>query len=299
MRLGTFCNRPLQNPNLRVTSQPCKKSDARPAANSGETKLHVLDYWRVIRVRFGIVLLSFLLVVITAAGATYLQARKYRAHLTMQLRMLPDQYSIFEHDNIRGAPTMDPRFVTTQTEIIKSSKVLYQVIEEQDLTHKWATEGTPLPREVAYYKLASMLDLKQIRGTDLLELDVTSTSPTEALTLVNSVVNYYTEEVKAQQHETADPGLQVQKDTIEASQRTVKELGDKLAEIRRTHPNIRFSTVDDHGHQTDPYEAEIATAQGQVNDYTTKIAGLASQLNQVEKLKGDELMRAPVHAQHP
>ena len=36
-----------------------------------------LDYWRVIRVRFGIVLLSFLLVVITAGITTYFQPRKY------------------------------------------------------------------------------------------------------------------------------------------------------------------------------------------------------------------------------
>ena len=156
-----------------------QKTDARQSANNnaGEAKLHVLDYWRVIRVRFGIVLLSFLLVVITAAVATYFQPKKFKAHLTMQLRMLSDNPRPFGRDTSDAIPAMDPRFVTTQTEIMKSSKVLYQVIDEQDLTHKWATEGTPLPREACYYRLASMLDLKQIRGTDLLELDVTSTSP--------------------------------------------------------------------------------------------------------------------------
>ena len=270
-----------------------QKSDARHSAgNSGETKLHVLDYWRVIRVRFGIVLLAFLLVVITAAVATALQAKKYRAHLTMQLRMPADAPRQIDRDNTTGIPAVDPRFVTTQTEIIKSSKVLYQVIDEQDLTRKWASEGTPLPREFAYYRLASMLDLKQIRGTDLLELDVTSTSPAEAQTLVNSVVHFYTEAVRTDQHDIADPGLQVQEDTVKVYQGKVKELGDKLAEIRRTHPDIRFSSVDDQGHKSDPYDPEIATAQAQVNDYTTKIEGMSSQLRQVEKLKGEELMRA-------
>ena len=269
-----------------------QKSDPRQSASPGETKLHVLDYWRVIRVRFGIVLLAFLLVVLTAAGATYLQARKYKAHLTMQLHMLPDQTKILGHDNTDGVPANDPRFVATQTEIIKSSKVLYQVVDEQDLTHKWASEGSPLPREVCYYRLASMLDLKQIRGTDLLELDVTSTSPTEALTLVNSVENSYGEAVRSEQRDFSDPGLRAEDETIQAYQGKVKDLAEKLAEIRRQHPNIRFSTVDEKGHQVDPFDAEIGTAQGQVNDYTTKIAGLASQLNQVEKLKGEELMRA-------
>ena len=156
-----------------------QKTDARQTAgnNVGETKLHVLDYWRVIRVRFGIVLLSFLLVVITAAVATYFQPRKYKARLTMQLHMPEVTQRPFGHDTSEGLEPNDPRFVATQTEILKSSKVLYQVVDEQDLTHKWASEGSPLPREAAYGRLASMLDLKQIRGTELMELDVTSTIP--------------------------------------------------------------------------------------------------------------------------
>ena len=210
----------------------------------------------------------------------------------MQLRMPTDNPRQIDRDNSQGIPAMDPRFVATQTEIIKSSRVLYKVIDEQDLTRKWAVEGNPVPREAAYYRLAGMLDLKQIRGTELMELDVTSTNPNEAQTLVNSVVTYYTEDVISQQREIADPGLKVQEDTIRMYQGKVKELGDKLAEIRRLHPDIRFSSVDDQGHKADPYDAEIATAQGQVNDLTTKIEGMSSQLRQVERLKGEELMRA-------
>ena len=131
-----------------------------------------------------------------------MQARKYRAHLTMQLRMNAERYRPLGQDTTDNVPAQDPRFVATQTEIIKSTKVLYQVIDDQDLTHKWASEGSPLPREVAYYKLASMLDLKQVRGTDLLELDVTSTNPAEALSLINAVQNSYAESVKMDEHET-------------------------------------------------------------------------------------------------
>ena len=36
--------------------------------NSQDSKLHFLDYWRVIRVRFGLVILVFLLVVIVAVS---------------------------------------------------------------------------------------------------------------------------------------------------------------------------------------------------------------------------------------
>jgi len=36
-------------------------------AHNDEVKLHFLDYWRVIRIRWVLVLLAFLLVLITAA----------------------------------------------------------------------------------------------------------------------------------------------------------------------------------------------------------------------------------------
>ncbi len=80
-------NPPLQNLACAVKLPTMQKTDARHSAAAGESKLHFLDYWRVIRVRFGIVLLSFLLVVITAAITTYFQPRKYRASVTLELRM--------------------------------------------------------------------------------------------------------------------------------------------------------------------------------------------------------------------
>ena len=39
-------------------------------SGSGEITLHLLDYWRVIRVRLPLIILVFLLVVITAGVAT-------------------------------------------------------------------------------------------------------------------------------------------------------------------------------------------------------------------------------------
>ncbi len=45
----------------------------------GEVKLHALDYWRVIRVRLGIVVLAFLLVELTTAVTTYFMPRQYRS----------------------------------------------------------------------------------------------------------------------------------------------------------------------------------------------------------------------------
>ena len=54
-------------------------------SGSGEITLHLLDYWRVIRVRLPLIILVFLLVVITAGVATYLTPRQYSSSVTMQV----------------------------------------------------------------------------------------------------------------------------------------------------------------------------------------------------------------------
>ena len=45
--------------------------------DSSEVKLHFLDYWRVVKVRSGIIALTFLLVVITAGITCYFLPRQY------------------------------------------------------------------------------------------------------------------------------------------------------------------------------------------------------------------------------
>ena len=55
-------------------------------AGSGEIKLHLLDYWRVIRVRLPLIILVFLLIVITAGIGTYLTPRQYLSSVTMQVK---------------------------------------------------------------------------------------------------------------------------------------------------------------------------------------------------------------------
>jgi len=46
-------------------------------ASPAESKLHFLDYWRIIRIRKTVILAVFLLVVLTAAAVTFLLPKTY------------------------------------------------------------------------------------------------------------------------------------------------------------------------------------------------------------------------------
>ena len=57
-----------------------------------ETKLHFLDYWRIIRIRKTIILAVFLLVVITATLVTFILPESYSS--TTRIKIERDQSDI-------------------------------------------------------------------------------------------------------------------------------------------------------------------------------------------------------------
>ncbi len=54
-----------------------------------ETKLHFLDYWRIIRIRKTVIMAVFLLVVITATLVTFILPESYLEHRPHQGRARP------------------------------------------------------------------------------------------------------------------------------------------------------------------------------------------------------------------
>ena len=112
--------------------------------DSAEIKLHFLDYWRVIRVRLPLIILVLLLVVITAGVVTYFLPKQYVSTVTMQIRQNARALQVFDR---AGGQGFDPRFLSTQFQIIQRKEMLYPVIEALGLEKKW---GMP-NREQAYF----------------------------------------------------------------------------------------------------------------------------------------------------
>ncbi|MBE7158661.1 MAG: polysaccharide biosynthesis tyrosine autokinase, partial [Rhodospirillales bacterium] len=272
-----------------------QKPDARPSAAAGDSKLHFLDYWRVIRVRFGIVLLTFLLVVITTGVVTYCMPKKYKAATTLEIRNPTQDATVFggQHTN-SGGGAPDASYIQTQFELVQSTDVLNPVIEQNDLERKagWAVEGTPLTREQAYYKLRSMLSLKQVRGTLLMEVAVTSTVPEEAALLANAVAQSYSE-VKRQSYAQLDVTSIGSLDTnLRQSQQQVSDLRTKVHQMLKDHPEIRDPDPENKLRQTDPFQEEVMAKRNEVDKAAVGVAALTNKLSQVSQLKPEELQRA-------
>src|SRR5512138_1626423 len=94
-----------------------------------ETKLHFLDYWRIIRIRKTVILAVFLLVVITATLVTFILPESFSS--TARIKIERDQSDISGLTDQRGGMMpYDPYFIQTEFELIQSEVILGKVIEQ-------------------------------------------------------------------------------------------------------------------------------------------------------------------------
>src|ERR1039457_6065095 len=141
-----------------------------------ETKLHFLDYWRIIRIRKTIILAVFLLVVITATLVTFILPESYSS--TTRIKIERDQSDISGFAERTGnIASYDPYFIQTEFELIQSEVILGKVIEDLDLNREWGKKfanGERLKNSETLVLLKQRIDLSPVRNTSLIEIRVYS-----------------------------------------------------------------------------------------------------------------------------
>src|SRR5258706_4680641 len=159
--------------------------------NAPETKLHFLDYWRIIRIRKTIILAVFLLVTLTTALVTFILPKSYSSTVRMKVEKdAPDIAGIGERSWAGG---FDPYWVQTEFETIQSKSILIPVITNLSLHKTWAQKMKvdDLPLDLAYTMLKRQIDVRQSRNTSLIEIRVISEDKNEASIIANEIADRY------------------------------------------------------------------------------------------------------------
>ncbi|MEO1857159.1 MAG: polysaccharide biosynthesis tyrosine autokinase [Rubritalea sp.] len=132
--------------------------------NTSDATLHAVDYLQILKNRYGIILLTFILVILTAAVITYVMPKKYEATAVVKINPLGTKNQVVGN---RASALMTRQFFGTQFKIIESDENL-----------KRAAEMTQLPQKMqittaqAVRVLKGGLSTKQERGTDLIEISL-------------------------------------------------------------------------------------------------------------------------------
>ncbi|MFM7375943.1 MAG: GumC family protein, partial [Chthoniobacterales bacterium] len=255
-----------------------------------EAKLHFLDYWRVIRLRLPIIVLTFLLVVITAGITTYFLPRQYQSNVIIEVEQNDQKIRIFR-EGYEGGMGLDPRFATTQFQIIQRKEMLYPVIDSLKLVEKWSEPYGVRTREEAYFKLRNMIDVREVRNTNLLQISVESTDPQESSDLANSIANEYQRKRIDEQRKILNSSLATLEDEVEKQRKKVEETNAEMARIR-TELGITDLNPDSMEDPMQAQEKVLMDQEALVNEARIKAATLRTKYTEIEKLSGDDLMRA-------
>jgi len=254
------------------------------SSDSDDLTLHFFDYWRVISVRWPLFLLVFMLVVITAGIVTYLMPRQYAAMVSMEVREDDSAITVF---NSGSGQRFNPRFLTTQFQIIQHKEVLYPVIKSLELEKLWNLGSL----ELTYQKLREMIDVREVRNSDLIQILVYDGDAKQAALIANRIAEEY------QRKRIEEPTLAVS--------RSLKQLDDEVAKQRATVEGLQKEMVKlriENGIQDlnpdsaeNPMHAESAvlmTVEEMVSNERLKNSQLRARAGQIDQMTDDQIMRS-------
>ena len=139
-----------------------------------ETKLHFLDYWRIIRIRKAIIITVFLITAIIATAVTFILPESYAS--TARIIVEPDISNISMGDERSPAQAAyDPYFIQTTYELIQSQAVLSNVVSALNLNVEWGKKyynGETLKTSEAIEFLKRRMHLDTIRNTKYITITV-------------------------------------------------------------------------------------------------------------------------------
>ena len=198
-----------------------------------ETKLHFLDYWRIIRIRKTVILAVFLLVVITATLVTFILPESFSS--TARIKVERDQSDIATLSGQQSIGIYDPYFIQTEFEVIQSEVVLGKVIEAMNLNERWGKKyngGQKFTTTETMVLLKRQIDLRPVRNTSLIEIRVFSENPEEASQLANKIALAYQEYRLEQRLKFGKAGIKSLEDRFNEYEDTVRAQQNKVDDLR-------------------------------------------------------------------
>lgn len=195
--------------------------------------IHFLDYWRVLRSRKEIVLAVMLLVLVVGSVVTFSLPRQYQSSSKIKIK------EDLMDDAVFGRPMnmpYNPYFLQTEVEIIRSTRILNDVVDQCNLVDKYSRqyleEGQRLDKPRAVLILAGKIGVDVVRSTSAVQVSARSDTPEGAAEIANKIASVYLKyrlDVKTAEMNT---GLDSLKEELRKQARKVDEKDANLQRVR-------------------------------------------------------------------
>lgn len=250
-----------------------------------ETSLHAIDYWQVVKNRYGIILLTLLLVFMTASVITYVMPEKYESYATIEVK--PREKTIDPLGGVMRAPepSMTINFFNTEFEKIKSRNSLARVIDKLKLDKKWQAD-----RESVFGTLKSIVNTQNIRGTDMISITVRHTNKEDARDIAAEVALAYKDYRTELEGRGVDQGVSELKKAVSEQMDKVEERRKILMTLSRTRDIIYRGDVSLGGQGILEEDLEANAFLKMYNELEGEILELESQIESLRKFDSEQLL---------
>lgn len=258
------------------------------SVQQNEAMLHAVDYWQVIKNRYGLILLSLLLVFMTAAVITYVMPKKYESEAIMEVKPRAAGISPLgsQMNELSGSGRVTEQFFGTEFEKIKSRNSLEKVVQNLELVNRWSVD-----KETALRILKGVVGTQNIRGTDLISIRVRHTNKVDARDIAEEVARAYRLYRAEIEGRDAENALRELNKAVRNQEDKVEERRKVLATIVRTKGIIYKGTDSFYGQTSGVDEDQGArTALEAYNELEQEKRKLESQISSLLKYGSDQLM---------
>jgi succinoglycan biosynthesis transport protein ExoP len=252
-----------------------------------EAALHAVDYWQVIKNRYGIILLTLLLVFMTAAVITYVMPKKFESEATIEVKQ-PSNGSLPFAGELRGSTSsrqMTANFFGTEFEIIKSSNSLTKVVDNLNLMSKWGVD-----KETAIQILKGIVQTQNIRGTDLISIRVRHPNKEDARDITAEVARAYKAYRTEIENREADKGLYELKRAVQDQEDKVEEKRKVLTAIVRAKGIIYTGQESFYGQSTIGEDQSARNSLEAYHQLEREKMQLQSQIDSLLKVDSESLL---------
>jgi len=250
--------------------------DKIPSTGQSSDKLHILDYWRIIRVRLVTIVLVFLLTAVTTTVVTFFIPKTYMS--LSRISIEKDTSDIAPLLGMQSGPSaFDPYFIQTEFEKIQSQMVLDKVVAKCSLTEEWKLPDDIMARKL----LKKAIDVRQFRNTSIIELRAYDRKPTEAQEIAQALAEEYQTHRTDAQQKRVQKGIDVLEDELKSYK---EEIGDMQANVDKLRVDLGISDAagDESYSIIEPeivrrYESGLIDARGVHTSMSTLLDGLKLQ----------------------
>lgn len=252
-----------------------------------------LDYLQVLKNRHAVIILTLLLVLITAVVISFLWPRRYEAETEIQINRFSRPVATTEHGSISG-PGEDPgspRFLETQIEWLTAPQTLRLVVEALDLD---SSGNWNIPEEDCIQRLRGSLKTRPRLGTDLVTITYRDENKATAQQIVREVVTAYENRRVSTEMEKWENGLATLRQQItQFEEQSNVDRNDMNAAALKLDILPTSGTASIFGIPDDPTKGAASPRlfwHGEVLRLEREANSLEASVNKLKTLEGDELI---------